>query len=390
MNILFYTTYRVSATKGGVESTTISVANGLKKKYGCQCYSAYHIESNGPKEKCFESEYHWSNNWCRKGFQKYCISNKIDVIINQGEFSVTKQIKIIAEEMGCKVFFAHHFSPGWEYNFNTLHDILSEFREAGMTRRLKLLIKIAILPYLRLRQTLLLETQYRKAYCYSDMIILLSNGFIQKYKEFGRLNNTDKFIVIPNSLPFDTYYDLSQISNKKPIVLIVSRLEEKPKRISLALQIWKEIKQHEESSDWKLIIIGHGGDKQLYQKMVETQRIPDVQFMGRQQPKPYYEESSLLLMTSNCEGLPMTLLEAKQFGVVPISFNSFVSIWDIVINEENGIVVPECDVSVYESKLLQLMTKRDMRESLAVNAIRDSIRFSQDNIMSMWWEALNK
>ena len=89
MNILFYTSYRVSATKGGVEHATISVANGLKNSYDCRCFSTYHCAAETPKEDCFELEYHWRNLRKGNGLKTFCRDNQIDVIINQGEFSIT-------------------------------------------------------------------------------------------------------------------------------------------------------------------------------------------------------------------------------------------------------------------------------------------------------------
>ena len=40
---------------------------------------------------------------------------------------------------------------------------------------------------------------------------------------------------------------------KRKVVLIVSRLVENPKRISLALRSWKELMSDDRLADWKLV-----------------------------------------------------------------------------------------------------------------------------------------
>jgi glycosyltransferase involved in cell wall biosynthesis len=45
-------------------------------------------------------------------------------------------------------------------------------------------------------------------------------------------------------------------------------------------------------------------------------------------------------MTSAYEGWGLTLTEAQQMGVVPIAFDSFGAVYDIIENEYNGLIIP--------------------------------------------------
>lgn len=382
MNILFYTSYRVSATKGGVEHATISVANGLKNNYGCRCFSAYHRAADTPKEDCFESEFRWRKLCVEKGVKQFCLDNQIDVIINQGEFSITRQLRQIADELDCQLFFVHHFEPGWETNFLTFHGLLNDLQGSS---KIKTIIKIALYPYLRLRHLYTLPHQYKGAYMNSDKVVLLCQGFIPQYMEYGGFQDREKFVVIPNALSFDTSYEAQAIAKKKKIALIVSRLEEKQKRLSLAFQIWKAAKQHAESEGWVLQIVGHGEDEKRYRQMVEEEQIPDVCFLGRQMPVPYYQDASIFLMTSRSEGFPLTLIESQQFGVVPMVFHTYAAVTDVIHDGENGFIIPEGNFSMYVDCLLQLMRDKDRRQEMAVRAMDDSKRFSSERIAQMWW-----
>ena len=61
-------------------------------------------------------------------------------------------------------------------------------------------------------------------------------------------------------------------------------------------------------------------------------------------------------MTSGFEGWPMVLMEAMPMGVVPIAFNSFESLQDIISHKENGIIIPNNDMDKYVAGLKWLMT----------------------------------
>lgn len=385
MNILFYTTYRVSPTKGGIERATISVANGLNY-YGCRCFSAFFHSAETSKVECFEKEYHWRSFKKAEGLKHFCQENQIDCIINQGEFSITGALRLMADELGCQVIFAHHFEPGWEAHFLTFHSLLSDLQRSF---RIKSLLKMALFPYLKFKHIYTLPERYKEAYQKSDKVVLLCQGFISQYKEYGRFDDESKFVVIPNALSFDSFYGVEDIPQKKKVVLVVSRLEEEQKRLSLALKIWKTVKQHAESEGWILKLVGHGDDEKRYRQMVEKERIPDVSFLGRQMPIPYYQEALIFLMTSRSEGFGLTLIESQQFGVVPMAFNTYAAIADIIDDGKNGFVIPEGDVQMYVDKLLQLMADKDRRQEMAIHAMENSQRFSSKTITERWWGLLN-
>lgn len=62
----------------------------------------------------------------------------------------------------------------------------------------------------------------------------------------------------------------------------------------------------------------------------------NIEFKGTQPSEPYYAESSVLCMTSTYEGFPMVLIEAQQYGCVPMAFDSFEAVHDIIEDGENG------------------------------------------------------
>ena len=47
-----------------------------------------------------------------------------------------------------------------------------------------------------------------------------------------------------------------------------------------------------------------------------------------------------MCLTSNFEGLPMSLMEGQQYGVIPVSFDSYAGIREITCAGACGIMVP--------------------------------------------------
>lgn len=395
MNILFYTHGKVCATRGGTERTTVSVASALTRLYGCHCYSLYETDEKHEKETCFVAEYRWQAGYDRlqdvDTLRKIIVNNSIDYIIDQGIFIHVKLLCQAAEGTGCKVILAHHYEPGAEALYMSLRRHWAKIHnKMPLLRRCKWLFDLVFYPYSKHKYVETLRRTYREAYFNAHCVVLLSKGFIDAYQRFGRFNDDKKFLIIPNSLSFNEFLPIDEIAKKKPVVLIVSRLEEVHKRLSLALKLWANVKKHTDVNGWQLRIVGTGKDMPMYQRMIENGKIPNVTFEGHQNPLPYYKEASLFMMTSRSESWGLTLTEAQQMGVVPIAFDTYASLHEIITDGEDGIVIEEGNVDGYVNRMLDLMQNDAERQRMARQAIVSSQRFSQEKVAEKWWNLLSE
>lgn len=394
MNILFYTHGKVYATRGGTERTTISVASALTQQYGCRCFSLYEAEEAVEKEKCFVAEFRWQAGRDRQRdietLHRIIVENDIDCIIDQGIFINVGILREATDGTSCKVILAHHYEPGAETLYMSLRRHWAKrHNKMSIRRRCKWLFDLVFYPYSKHKYVETLRRTYREAYFQANRVVLLSHEFIRAYQEFGQFNDNKNFSVIPNSLSFNEFLPTSDIIKKQPIVLIVSRIEEVHKRLSLALKIWAKVKSHSEAQKWTLKIVGTGNDMPSYLHMVEHDGIPDVVFEGHQNPIPYYKEASIFMMTSRSESWGLTLTEAQQMGVVPIAFNTYASLLDIISDDKDGVVIEEGDIDGYVSHILDLMRDNNKRQRMAWQAISSSHRFTQDKVAEMWWKLLS-
>lgn len=76
-------------------------------------------------------------------------------------------------------------------------------------------------------------------------------------------------------------------------------------------------------------------------------------------------------------------------GVVPMAFDSYDSLWDIITHNQNGLIIPEGDVQKYVDELLSLMSDNARRLRIAEYAVSSSKRFCSEEIADLWWQLLS-
>ena len=388
MNILFCNTSNVSEIKGGTERITARISKGLTEK-GHRCFLAYktEIDASLPITKFVASI-----NVTKESLEDFILVNEINAIIVQKMTRDVKKMYAIREKHGLKfkILTVLHFNPGYEElsaTFTSFYTGLAHF--SSISEYVKDVIRTSVYPLYKLFYPLRNKELYRTVYRYSDKVILLSDSFIREYVDYAGLKDLSKFYVIPNALSYSDFLKNEDLDKKSNQVLIVSRMEETPKRISIALKVWKSVEEDEAFADWNMVIVGTGEDLENYKRLQASLNLRRVDFVGRQQPQEYYEQSRIFLMTSAYEGWGLTLTEAQQFGCVPIAFDTYASLRDIVTDGENGIVVPEAEMELYVRKLKGLMSDDFVWTNMTKNAIQSSVRFSIEHVINLWENLLN-
>lgn len=90
------------------------------------------------------------------------------------------------------------------------------------------------------------------------------------------------------------------------------------------------------------------------------------------------------MMTSAYEGFPMTLLETMQCGCVPIAYDTFSAIRDLIDDGKDGYIVKNDHIEDFLEKLYLLMQNESLRVQMAENGMRSIQRYSVVNIMKQW------
>lgn len=394
MNVLFVTSDRVSPQSGGIARATYLLADGFVDE-GIKSISAYLHQNesiHSAATNVFEQDVHVKDEDHTRQYLTILTSYDVDfVIVQGGSAEMNQELLYIRESINSQsrkvpLFLAFHSMPGYELYFLDWSILIRKiFSKAWKEYCKQFLLQIMMLMNKKLLQKQLYQ-KYHIPYQTADKIILLSPSYVEDYNMLARGIDRSKILSIPNMLTFPIEGKISFDKGKE--VLIVARMDERSKRIKLALRIWGSISHKILEQGWKLTIVGDGEDLTYYKEYVEKHNIKNVSFEGRQNPLPYYQRADIFMMTSALEGWPMTLMEAMQNGCVPIVFDSFKAVYDIV-DGNRGIIVPNNDVETYIRELERLMRDDDYRKRLAKNALKDCQRFSKDRIVGQWFELFN-
>jgi len=396
MNLLFLTSVEVSPFGSGIQRITHVLSQAFQN-HGIDCYSTYYINNEDEFKTFFVAKLKLERGNEYEPMKNFITDNKIQFIICQGVntgLCAFENIRRAADSAGnCKLVYCLHTTPAqFDVKPNNSAEFFRIIHKIQVARSIKKLAA-GLLP--RAVFNFLAVIPIRKEFFvyndFFDKIILLSKNYIDDYGKISKItaNNKNKIVAIPNSLVFDAEILEDEIYKKQNEILIVTRLSDRQKRISTALKIWKNVQQKTDIEDWKLTIIGTGEDELYYKHLAKKHQIKAVNFEGKQNPIEYYRRASIFMMTSAHEGFPMTLLEAQQMGVVPIAFDSFGAVSDIIENEKNGLLVGKNNNNQYAKKLIWLMQNIEQRRKMAKFATDTCQIFTLENVIRQWVDLFN-
>lgn len=388
MTILIYTTYRPIPVKGGIERASVNVARQLSHFYGIRCLSAYHRYVEG-EEKYFENAFQLSANkrTAQRQIKDIVHTEHVDIVLIQSDFKAFRIFKKALEYCpDTHLIFAHHFAPGWERL--KPDDVRDKIVARHGLSRLRYQIKLGLFPFFSMLNLLNMRKDYHYVCRHAERVVLLSNNYIRRFAAIAGMGNSNKLVAIPNSVTFSEWFDMNEYKGKGHHAIIVARLDERQKRIKLALQIWKQIKQDVALTDWTLDVIGDSDVSQVayYRQWCKENNITDVTFFGRMRPLEKLQKSRVFFMTSRSEGFPITLIEAKQEGVVPLAFNTFPIAKNIIHTGEDGFLIPEGNIQQYVDKAKWLMKNPIITKKMAEEGWKDAMRFSKENVSKEWMQ----
>ncbi len=115
-----------------------------------------------------------------------------------------------------------------------------------------------------------------------------------------------------------------------------------------------------DNRDFDYHIIGEGNERARLQTLAETLGISaNVTFQGVQKnPFSWIASADFLLLTSQFEGFPNVLLEAGALGTPCIAFSCGGVAGEIIVNDVNGIVVPDGDEAAFKAAILRGCSKK--------------------------------
>lgn len=307
------------------------------------------------------------------------ISNKVDLIINQLglPFLPCKVINKAKKGLNIKTIAFYHNSPDTNARIKDVEIALSETHNP---------LKKAMLYAKMFAFKQITSRSMKYVYQHTDLYMVLSPSFVKKFKEFAGIIHPSHLQVLTNPVTIDSSsYDYS-LSKKQKEIIYMGRIDYNQKRVYRVVDTWAKLEPM--FPDWKLTIVGDGTARKDIEKQVKEYGLQRVSFEGFQQPKPYYERASILMLTSEYEGFPLVLAECMSFGVIPAVYNSYSAVCDIIDGGKDGIVLPYhekgYDANEAAGMIANIMKDDGKREQMALAAIKKSKEYSVEKIYHEW------
>lgn len=306
-------------------------------------------------------------------------SNGIDVTVlryfkTDADYPIDERVNVIT------------LSDGYESDYLKINKI-------KMLRKLGQIIKkedpdyiIPFLRYVNLHTYLSCGHKYRKR-----IIFTLRNspftkrGLIEKTHDF-LVNNLNKTIVQTNAQkkyfkakahkhievlnnPVNEIFLDAQRNKADNSFLVVSagRLNSQ-KNFSMLITAFANFSQ--DKPNVCLHIYGDGEkSEELHQLINKLNCSEKIKLMGRTNDLVnIYNGASLYILSSNFEGMPNALLEAMAIGLPCIATDCPTGPSEMIVNEENGLLVPVGDVEKMQEAIEFMYNNRDQAEKMGKHA----------------------
>lgn len=200
-------------------------------------------------------------------------------------------------------------------------------------------------------------------------------------------NRLNKVKVLPNPCTF-TPALTDIIEKKEKIILASGRLTVwHCKGFDILLKAWS-LAINEVDKEWKLVITGQGNEeseeylKNLTDELGITDRVKFVGYISSIQP--WYERSSIFVLSSRYEGFGMVLLEAMSQGCACIACDYKGRQKEILGEPPAGVVVRPEDELRLRDAIVRVCNDNVYRKTIQVQGIERSKLFSLNNIMDKW------
>ena len=223
----------------------------------------------------------------------------------------------------------------------------------------------------------------------------LDERLVRRFDRFVVLTEEDKgywgnlpnIEVIPNAALFIAPRYSTQ--NEKRVIA-VGRLDYQ-KGFDRLIEAWALVQQNPACRSWRLDIFGQGEWQEMLEEMIRERDLGQTAQINppSKQIGEEYAASSILVMSSHYEGFPMVMIEAMACGVPVVSYDFKCGPRDIIREGDNGLIIPEGDISALAEGICRLIQEEELRRSMSMKAQEVTTTYSEEKVMRRWITLFN-
>lgn len=210
-----------------------------------------------------------------------------------------------------------------------------------------------------------------KIFSLVNVNIVLSNHWLKWYKSIAP---DAIWVMLQNAIDLPDNIPEKAIDDKNVALIYLARIEQR-KGFYDFLKVMPAIVK--EFPFIKIYLAGQGDVEDAKAAIQDQQLGQNVFLLGyinKNERDNYLRVCQVLIFPSYNEGLPMALLEAMSYGLVPIT-TPVGGIPDVVVSGENGILIQPGDTAALSSNILALLKDPEGYKNMSRNAVT-SVHYS--------------
>lgn len=195
----------------------------------------------------------------------------------------------------------------------------------------------------------------------ADRIITVSEYDYQRALSL-RVADHDKMVVIHNGVP-DVPSSLYSRPEKEPVRIVMVARFDIPKDHALLLRALAPLHDR----PWELVLIGDGPRRPAIERMARGLQISDrVSFIGEcDAVAEQLGRAQVCVLTSNWEGLPLTIIEAMRAGL-PVIASDVGGVREAVRDGVSGFLVPRAADALLTNRISTLLDSAALRKQMGL------------------------
>ena len=212
-------------------------------------------------------------------------------------------------------------------------------------------------------------------------IITVSKGIEKKLNNNYNLKKT-KTIYNPIDLKLISQKLLAQKPVDFDYILAVGRLS-REKGFDILINAFAKSNL---KNKIKLIILGEGKERKNLEKLIIKLNLKKQILLHGKVDNPfiYMKYAKFFVLSSRYEGFPIVLLEALACEVPVIAANCETGPSEIIVNRENGLLVPVEDEKALKEAMEKLFHDKGLYNKLKVNSSKSVEKYCIENIVKDW------
>jgi glycosyltransferase involved in cell wall biosynthesis len=225
----------------------------------------------------------------------------------------------------------------------------------------------------------------RASYRWCSFLVSASHGVDSQFPWIPQVRRR----VIPNPLPLDIDDMRGASPEWRPprdtkVIVSMGRLR-RFKGFDVLVEAFSKVSG--DYAEWDLVILGEGPERLSLEAKVSGLGLVDRVHLPGNQGNPFaiLEQCDVFALASRFEGFGNVIVEAMACGLPVVVTDCESGPRDIIIDGDNGLLVPVDDPNRLAEGLKRLMDSEELRRRLSTRGAEHAARYRAEVILGEWY-----